>query len=91
MTTKFRAAMSKMATLGQIRELLTDCSGAHLIRRSVFCTRKLIDSPSDVIPVPPTITTKPFLPAGKTLKDVEVAVRLIHRMPVSSLTLLFSI
>ncbi|KAJ6563979.1 manganese peroxidase isozyme precursor [Mycena capillaripes] len=26
MTTKFRAAMSKLATLGQIRELLTDCS-----------------------------------------------------------------
>ncbi|KAF7368293.1 Peroxidase [Mycena venus] len=28
MTQKFRAAMSKLATLGQIRELLTDCSGS---------------------------------------------------------------
>ncbi|KAJ7352195.1 heme peroxidase [Mycena albidolilacea] len=63
MTTKFRAAMSKMATLGQIRELLTDCS--------------------DVIPVPPTITTKPFLPAGKTLIDVEVA---CHASPFPTLT-----
>ncbi|KAJ7477706.1 heme peroxidase [Mycena latifolia] len=53
MTTKFRAAMSKMATLGQIREFLTDCS--------------------DVIPVPMPLTTKPFLPAGKTLKDVQAA------------------
>lgn len=26
MQTKFRAAMSKLATLGQIRGLLTDCS-----------------------------------------------------------------
>ncbi|KAJ7443556.1 heme peroxidase [Mycena latifolia] len=53
MTTKFRAAMSKMATLGQIREFLTDCS--------------------DVIPVPMPLTTKPFLPAGKTRKDVQAA------------------
>ncbi|KAJ7936731.1 heme peroxidase [Mycena leptocephala] len=53
MTSKFRAAMSKMATLGQIRLLLTDCS--------------------DVIPVPKRLTTKPFLPAGKTLKDIEAA------------------
>jgi hypothetical protein len=29
MTTKFRAAMSKLATLGQIRDLLYDCSGNH--------------------------------------------------------------
>ncbi|KAF7335796.1 Peroxidase [Mycena venus] len=63
MTTKFRAAMSKMATLGQIRGLLTDCS--------------------DVIPVPPTLTTKPFLPAGKTLKDVQVA---CHASPFPVLT-----
>ncbi|KAJ7291753.1 heme peroxidase [Mycena rebaudengoi] len=53
MTSKFRAAMSKMATLGQIRLLLTDCS--------------------DVIPLPKPLTTKPFLPAGKTLKDIEAA------------------
>ncbi|KAJ7249934.1 heme peroxidase [Mycena rebaudengoi] len=53
MTSKFRAAMSKMATLGQLTFLLTDCS--------------------DVIPVPKPLTTKPFLPAGKTLKDIEAA------------------
>ncbi|KAJ6556241.1 manganese peroxidase isozyme precursor [Mycena capillaripes] len=63
MTTKFRAAMAKMATLGQNRNLLTDCS--------------------DVIPVPATLTTKPFLPAGKTLKDVQVA---CHASPFPVLT-----
>ncbi|KAJ6578484.1 manganese peroxidase isozyme precursor [Mycena capillaripes] len=63
MTSKFRAAMSKMATLGQIRELLTDCS--------------------EVIPVPKTLTTKPFLPAGKTIKDVQVA---CHASPFPALT-----
>ncbi|KAJ6546368.1 manganese peroxidase isozyme precursor [Mycena sp. CBHHK59/15] len=55
MISKFRASMAKLATLGQVRARLTDCS--------------------DVIPVPKTLTTKPFLPAGKTLKDVDVSCR----------------
>ncbi|KAJ7837997.1 heme peroxidase [Mycena olivaceomarginata] len=63
MTTKFRAAMAKMATLGQNRNSLTDCS--------------------DVIPVPKTLTTKLFLPAGKTHKDVQVA---CHATPFPVLT-----
>ncbi|KAJ6528227.1 heme peroxidase [Mycena vulgaris] len=63
MTSKFRAAMAKMSTLGQARNSLTDCS--------------------DVIPVPATLTTKPFLPAGKTLKDVQVA---CHATPFPALT-----
>ncbi|KAJ7249929.1 heme peroxidase [Mycena rebaudengoi] len=46
MTSKFRAAMSKMATL-------------------------------DVIPVPQPLTTRPFLPAGKTLRDIEVSCRVL--------------
>ncbi|KAJ6535206.1 heme peroxidase [Mycena vulgaris] len=63
MQTKFKAAMSKLATLGQVRGLLTDCS--------------------EVIPVPATITTKPFLPAGKTMKDIQVA---CHASPFPVLT-----
>ncbi|KAJ7854541.1 heme peroxidase [Mycena olivaceomarginata] len=63
MTTKFRAAMAKMAMLGQTCNSLTDCS--------------------DVIPVPKTLTTKPFLPAGKTHKDVQVA---CHATPFPVLT-----
>ncbi|KAJ7792784.1 heme peroxidase [Mycena olivaceomarginata] len=38
---------------------------------------------SDVIPVPKTLTTKPFLPAGKTHKDVQVA---CHATPFPVLT-----
>ncbi|KAJ7846880.1 heme peroxidase [Mycena olivaceomarginata] len=63
MTTKFRAAMAKMATLGQNRNSLTDCS--------------------DVIPVPKTLTTKLFLPARKTHKDVQVT---CHATPFPVLT-----
>jgi hypothetical protein len=83
MTSKFRAAMSKMATLGQIRGLLTDCSGTtHFSDRDL---ERMLTLPADVIPVPATLTTKPFLPAGKTVKDVQVAVRLIYLIPFPSL------
>ncbi|KAJ6536416.1 manganese peroxidase isozyme precursor [Mycena vulgaris] len=63
MTTKFKSAMAKIVTLGQVRGLLTDCS--------------------DVIPVPAALTTKPFLPSGKTLNDVQVA---CHASPFPALT-----
>jgi hypothetical protein len=82
MTTKFRAAMAKMATLGQNRNFLTDCSGAHLLSDIPLTTAKVAP---DVIPVPKTLTTKPFLPAGKTHKDVQVAVRRIYLIATASL------
>ncbi|KAK7056144.1 peroxidase [Favolaschia claudopus] len=45
--------------------------------------RNLLTDCSDVIPVPKTLTTKPFLPAGKTQRDVQVA---CHASPFPALT-----
>ncbi|KAF7359876.1 Peroxidase [Mycena venus] len=53
MQNQFKAAMAKMAILGQNKANLVDCS--------------------DVIPVPKGVTTKPHLPAGKTMDDIEQA------------------
>ncbi|KAJ7090954.1 heme peroxidase [Mycena crocata] len=45
--------------------------------------RPLLTDCSDVIPVPKPLATKPFLPAGKTMKNVEVA---CHASPFPVLT-----
>lgn len=58
MISKFRAAMAKLATTGQIRQLLTDCS--------------------EVIPVPVVAKSQAVtLPAGKSMADVQAAVRVV--------------
>ncbi|KAG5220117.1 MnP-short, short manganese peroxidase [Salix suchowensis] len=60
MVSRFEKAMSKLATLGQVRSRLTDCS--------------------DVIPVPQGRLTKPVtIPAGRSMADVEAAVRYSSR------------
>jgi hypothetical protein len=40
-------------------------------------TAKMVDC-SDVIPVPKPVVGKPHLPAGKTMNDIEQAVRQPH-------------
>jgi hypothetical protein len=77
MATNFRAAMSKMAILGQSRADLTDCSGnPFLVSRR--CQAINYNS-LEVIPTPKPVPDSPSLPAGKTPADIEAAVSIIPR------------
>jgi hypothetical protein len=76
-----RDAMAKMATLRQNWLLLTDCS--HRPSFSSPTVSKMLSLPTaDVIPIPKNLTTQPFLPAGKTMQKVQVAVSWFTLAPV---------
>ena len=75
MVASFKAAMAKLAVLGQDVSQMVDCS--DVVRAATHDYRELDPHPvSPQIPVPPPPMSNAHFPAGLSNADVEQAVRI---------------